>query len=593
MPKLKDIPKFDRPREKFLEKGPDALTDSELLAILLGSGIKGMNVKVLSQKIIRKFGDNFLNVTVDDLIQIPGIGQAKALQITSALALAKRIYDRQNTPDNLVLSAQDAIKLVSDLKEKKQEHLVCLYLNARNALIKKETVFIGTLDRNIVHPREIFALGLELRAAGLILIHNHPSGDVKPSESDRQVAKRIIDAGQLMGVNVVDFLIIAKNEAHSVLGEINNKKLADIAYVAEGIQTSLFSLLTETRRTYFYENNINENLSLPHKTFRFIDLFAGVGGIRIAFERNGGQCVFTSEFDKPCQDMYEANFSERPHGDITKISADEIPDHDILTGGFPCQAFSIIGKKRGFADTRGTLFFDVERIVKAKQPKAFLLENVKQLTSHNGGRTFKIIIEALKKLGYFVHYKVLNGLDFGVPQKRERVIIVGFKEDRPFEFPTNGAESKTLADILEPDEQINKKHYLSENFKQKLQARLKEQGKKPAPKPSVWHENKGGNIGMHPYSCALRANGSYNYLTVNGERRLTPREMFRLQGFPDNFRIVVPDTQARKQAGNSVVIPKIQAVARAMVEAMKLPPKNKLNAIDSLNIKSEKIYAQY
>ncbi|MFA6106812.1 MAG: DNA cytosine methyltransferase [Patescibacteria group bacterium] len=322
-----------------------------------------------------------------------------------------------------------------------------------------------------------------------------------------------------------------------------------------------------------------------------MDLFAGIGGIRIAFERNGGQCVFTSEFDKPCQEMYEFNFGERPHGDITKISADEIPDHDILTGGFPCQSFSIIGKKRGFADTRGTLFFDVERILKAKQPKAFLLENVKQLTSHDGGRTFKVILDALKNLGYFVHHKVLNGLDFGVPQKRERIIIVGFKENYPFEFPTSGSETKTLAEILESYRKIDKKHYLSDSFKQKLQVRLKEQGKKPAQSPSVWHENKGGNIGMHPYSCALRANGSYNYLTVNGERRLTPREMFRLQGFPDNYKIVVPDTQARKQAGNSVVIPKIQAVARAMVEAMSRPPKNELSAIDSLNIKSKKIYA--
>ena len=593
MTKLKDIPKFDRPREKFLEKGPDALSDSELLAILLGSGIKGTNVKVLAQKILKKFGDNLLNVSVDDLTQISGIGQTKALQISSALALARRIFDKQNSLDNLILSAQDAIALVSDLKDKKQEHLICLYLNARNALLKKETISIGTLDKSIIHPRDIFAPGLEMRAAAVILVHNHPSGDSSPSEQDKQIAKRIVEAGQLMGINVIDFLVVAKSEAHSALSKINKTKLADTEYVAEGVQASLFSLLAETRQLYFYGNDLNKNLSFGNKPFRFIDLFAGIGGIRIAFERNGGQCVFTSEFDEPCQKMYEFNFSEKPHGDITKISADEIPDHDILTGGFPCQAFSIIGKKQGFADTRGTLFFDVERILKAKRPKAFLLENVKQLTSHDGGRTFKIILEALKNLGYFVHHKVLNGLDFGVPQKRERIIIVGFRKNYPFKFPTGGLEAKTLADILEPDEQINKKHYLSDSFKQKLRERIKNQGKKPAPKPSIWHENKGGNIGMHPYSCALRANGSYNYLTVNGERRLTPREMFRLQGFPDNYKIVVPDTQARKQAGNSVVIPKIQAVARAMMEAMKQPPMNKLNVVDSLNIKSEKIYAQY
>lgn len=328
-----------------------------------------------------------------------------------------------------------------------------------------------------------------------------------------------------------------------------------------------------------------------NKKLTFIDLFAGIGGIRIGFERAGGQCVFTSEWDEAAQDTYEANFGERPYGDITKIDADEIPDHDILTGGFPCQAFSIIGHGKGFGDTRGTLFFDVERILKAKRPKAFLLENVKQLTTHDGGKTFKVIIESLKALGYFVHYKVLNGLDFGVPQKRERIVIVGFLENLPFEFPKGVIERKSLEDVLEPDDQIDSKHFLSDSFRKKLQARLKEQGKKPALRPSVWHENKGGNIGMHHFSCALRANGSYNYLTVNGERRLTPREMLRLQGFPDTFKIVVADTQVRKQAGNSVVVPKMEAVAHAVVQALKQRPVSKPTQVDLFNEPTiEKVY---
>lgn len=329
------------------------------------------------------------------------------------------------------------------------------------------------------------------------------------------------------------------------------------------------------------------------KKIKFIDLFAGIGGIRIAFERAGAKCVFSSEWDEPCQVMYEANFDERPFGDITKIKAEDVPDHDILTGGFPCQAFSIIGNKLGFADTRGTLFFDVERILNTKQPKAFLLENVKQLVSHDKGRTFKVILEKLENLGYFVHYKILNGLDFGVPQKRERIVLVGFKKNYPFEFPRNGIEKQTLADILEPDDKIDKKHFLSDYFRKKLERRLKEQNKKLTFRPVVLHENKGGNIGIHPHSCALRANGSYNYLTVNGERRLTPREMLRLQGFPDSFKIVVPDTQARKQAGNSVVIPKIEAVARAMIKAMNQKPQRKPTQTDLFNIdeKVEKIYA--
>ncbi len=291
--------------------------------------------------------------------------------------------------------------------------------------------------------------------------------------------------------------------------------------------------------------------------------------------------------------MYVANFGEKPFGDITKLNAAEIPDHDILTGGFPCQAFSIIGNKLGFADTRGTLFFEIERILKAKQPKVFLLENVKQLTTHDKGRTFQVILERLENLSYFVHHKVLNGLDFGVPQKRERIILVGFKKNHPFEFPKNGMEVKMLSDILEPEDRINKRHFLSDYFRKKLERKLREQNKKITSLPVVLHENKAGNIGIHPFSCALRTNGSYNYVTVNGKRRLTPREMLRLQGFPDTFEIVVPDTQVRRQAGNSVVIPKIETVAHAIIKAMNAEPRNKPMQIDlfDTNQKTHKIYA--
>jgi len=329
------------------------------------------------------------------------------------------------------------------------------------------------------------------------------------------------------------------------------------------------------------------------KKFTFIDLFAGIGGIRIAFEKVGGECVFSSEWDKASQDMYEENFGERPEGDITKIASKNIPTHDILTGGFPCQTFSIIGKTKGFADTRGTMFFEIERILKDKKPKAFLLENVRNLTAHDQGRTFKVILDKLNKLGYFVHYKILNGLDFGVPQKRERIIIVGFKKNYPFEFPTKSLiEPKTLEDILEPAEDVDKKHFISDSFKKKLAILLKEQGKRASDAVTVWHQNKSGNISMRTFSCALRANASYNYLLVNGKRRLTPREMLRLQGFPEDFKIVVPDSQARKQAGNSVVIPKIHAVAQAMVKAMNqepVKPPIKQTLFESGKI--EKVYA--
>src|SRR3990167_6301412 len=220
MGKLKDIPKIDRPRERFLQKGADALSKSELLAILLGSGIKRKNVKQLSEQIIRKFGSKFLTLGVDDLLEIAGIGEAKALQIISALELTKRFYAELNPKDNLVLSAQDAISLTSDIKDKKKEHLICLYLNARNALLQKEVVSIGTLDKSIVHPREIFGPAVELRAAGIILVHNHPSGDVTPSKQDNEVVSTLLEAGKIMGANVIDFIIVSENDSHSFFSDL-------------------------------------------------------------------------------------------------------------------------------------------------------------------------------------------------------------------------------------------------------------------------------------------------------------------------------------------------------------------------------------
>ena len=299
--------------------------------------------------------------------------------------------------------------------------------------------------------------------------------------------------------------------------------------------------------------------------FKFIDLFAGIGGIRLGFQSQGGECVFSSEWDKHAQDTYEANFGEQPDGDITEIEPSDIPNHDILLGGFPCQAFSICGEQKGFSDTRGTLFFNIEQILKIRKPYAFMLENVKNLKSHDKGRTFKTIINHLENLGYFVHHTVLNSLDFGVPQKRERTIIVGFKEDIFFEFPKPLGITPKLEDILENDEDIEQKHFVSEDIRQKRMAKVKPN----YPIPSIWHENKSGNISALKYSCALRADASYNYLVVNGIRRPTPRELLRLQGFPDSFKIVVPYTQLRKQAGNSVSVPVMKAVAEQMLYSIR------------------------
>lgn len=314
----------------------------------------------------------------------------------------------------------------------------------------------------------------------------------------------------------------------------------------------------------FVLNHLNKG-NLPH-SIKFIDLFCGIGGFRFAarktFKKYGikGNCVFSSDIDRFAQQSYEANFGETPSGDITKIAASDIADFDLLFGGFPCQAFSIIGKREGFADkTRGTLFFDIARIIKEKQPKAFVLENVKQLVSHDHGKTFKVIISTLRdELGYTVDYKILNALDYGLPQKRERIIIVGAKKPFVMKWPDKVLHSKTLNDILEPD--VDRKYYASEKIIEKRKSMHHSEYF-----PAIWHENKAGNISSYPYSCALRAGASYNYLLVNGERRLTPREMLRLQGFPDSFKIVVSDTQMRKQAGNAIPVDMVNKVLNAFI----------------------------
>lgn len=303
-------------------------------------------------------------------------------------------------------------------------------------------------------------------------------------------------------------------------------------------------------------------------SFTFIDLFAGIGGIRLGFESIGGRCIFSSEFDEDACKTYEANFGEHPAGDITKIEASSIPDFDILLGGFPCQAFSIIGKKEGFAnETCGTLFFEIERILKEKKPKAFMLENVRNLTAHDNGNTFKIMITHLEALGYHVYSSVLNALDYGVPQKRERIIIVGFLDDVKFEFPKPVplSERKTLSDILE--NQVDRKYYVRDSIKKSRLKRLKD---KDYPKPYISHENMAGSITPHHYSSALRAGASANYILINDERRPTERELLRIQGFPDSYKIVVPYGKIKKQTGNSVAVPVIKAVAREMIKALKM-----------------------
>ena len=352
--------------------------------------------------------------------------------------------------------------------------------------------------------------------------------------------------------------------------ELNDYSANANLSVQDCVREAVASYVTDIKKKYQI---------VDREGFSFIDLFAGIGGMRLGFERAGGHCVYSSEWNKYSQQTYFANFGEQPEGDITQVVAKDVPDHDILVAGFPCQPFSIagvskknsLGRATGFADkTQGTLFFDVCRILKAKRPKAFLLENVKNLCSHDRGRTFKVILESLDELGYSVYYAVLDGQNY-VPQHRERIIIVGFDtyrygDDIEFEFDlTPSIPKPIMRDILELE--VADKYTLSD----KLWAYLQNYAAK--------HKAAGNGFGygIAPLDGISRTMSARYYkdgseiLIAQDEknpRRLTPRECARLQGFPENFKIPVSDTQAYRQFGNSVVVPLIENVAKLVINKL-------------------------
>lgn len=333
MPKIKDIPNVDRPRERFIKKGPDALSKSDLLAIVLGSGIKGKNVQKLAQQIIKKFSNNFLDITIKDLQTVDGIGPAKALQIASAISLVKRFYEKNNGKEIVINNSKDVLSLTYDLRNLKKEHLVCLYLNARNGLIKKETISIGLLDKSLLHPREIFHPAVELNASNIILVHNHPSGNINPSDKDSEIVKKISEAGNLMGIPVTDFIIVGGEQIYSFQDHLNNDLSVD--YIKDGEQLSLFDFfevelpkyevnISKVDKNYFQSVKENKNyfqlqnrryLGNKYKLLGFIediisekcrniksfcDIFAGTGVVGERF--NNGEIKIISN------DLLNANY---------------------------------------------------------------------------------------------------------------------------------------------------------------------------------------------------------------------------------------------------------------------------------------------
>lgn len=304
---------------------------------------------------------------------------------------------------------------------------------------------------------------------------------------------------------------------------------------------------------------------------KFIDLFAGIGGIRLGFEgqSNDTECVFSSEWDKFAQKTYQANFGVKPYGDITKVKASSIPHFDVLLAGFPCQPFSSIGKREGFAHkTQGTLFFDVLRILKYHQPKAFLLENVQGLLTIQHGQTFKIIIDSLKDAGYLVYWKLLNASDFGLAQSRKRVIIVGFRQDidcTSFVFPTGNGKYIYVKDILED----NPTGYSISKHLQKSYLFKKDDGHPLIVDKSSKCLAKTLNASYHKIQ---RLTGTFVKGGGTGIRLLSKTECLRLQGFPDDFKMPVSRTQMYRQLGNSVAIPMIEAVSSNMKAVLENKP---------------------
>lgn len=334
------------------------------------------------------------------------------------------------------------------------------------------------------------------------------------------------------------------------------------------------------------------------KSLQFVDLFCGIGGFRIAFEKAGGKCVFSSDWDKFSQQTYEANFGDKPHGDIHAVAVSDIPAHDVLCGGFPCQPFSIagvskknsLGRLHGFDDAKqGNLFFAIVDIIDYHRPAAFVLENVKNLKSHDKGRTFDVIYRTLKEhLGYTVYTKIIDAKSV-VPQHRERIFLVGFREPRDFEFPKFPEEGPKLASILEskPDAKYTLTDHLwnyLQNYAQK-------------------HKAAGNGFGFglvtgadttRTLSARYHKDGSEILIAQKGKnpRRLTPRECARLMGYPDDYKIVVSDTQAYRQFGNSVVVPVVERLALAVAATLQRPidvrPDLVLTMNDELNVQAVK-----
>jgi len=638
---IKEIPLALRPREKFKKYGVSFLDNSELLAILLGSGVEGKNVSEISKSLIKKYANKLVDTDYKELMKEKGIGEVKAIQLQCVFELSKRLLQTDTTKP-IITSPSDLEEFLTPLKKEKKEHLVAFYLSPTNHLLAQETISIGTVDTNLIHPREIFAPAFEHRATGVIIAHNHPFGSCEPSKEDSYITKKIIEAGEVVGVKLIDHIIVSSTQNYSFLDAKYENNNTEQLYLKQGaVQQSLFDFYCndvfqipstmQNKKEIESTDWLNKELINPNAHIRIGTLFSGIGAIEQAFKRLNlsHTIMFAGDIDINVKKSYFANYHFQHtnwHDDITKFSAKQYENSvDLLVGGSPCQAFSMVGKRLGLEDTRGTLFYEYARIISETQPKVFIYENVKGLLSHDKGRTWDVVKDIFNQLGYKLHYQTMNSRDYGIPQNRERIIVVGFKDHSiDFEFPKPMKLEYTMQDFLE--DFTDSKYYLKEkgikfvtSSKNKNKRYTQINGNvalcQKANQQFNWHgdfifENAKENefdefifdvndveekyylsdklkkyvlaSGTKNFKTSTTTDlqiarpllqtmhkmhraGVDNYVTHKGRiRKLTPRECLRLMGFRDDFKIVVSDTQVYRQAGNSIVVDVLIALLKQM-----------------------------